>query len=197
MDKLEAAERRERDLTPQDTTQQGSLNNDTESSDVGTQSAGNQEERPPQGAEALDSPEVRVPTKQELAALLTDHIQLWEHYFSGIIDDTTHIVVENLEEGKAEFDHSVERVRARERGEYHFAGVCNFSLKLVFSNLRRGRQVANTFASIVSIVLVNCVIVDHEMITGQVPRFLFKQRKHAAVSTYIQTVSLSQLPQEE
>ena len=100
------------------------------------------------GVDMSQARELGEKQKTELAKALIDPTQLWECYFSGIIDDSANAVEENVEEVKVVPTHSREVVQAQKRGEHRFAGVCHFPLKLIFTPLKQGRRIANTFASI-------------------------------------------------
>ena len=86
----------------------------------------------------------------ERATMLTDPNLLWSHFFSGVIDSAAAAVDENLDESGLKFTSSQERESARERGEHRFSTVCHFPIKLILTPLKRGRGVANTFASLLS-----------------------------------------------
>ena len=64
------------------------------------------------------------------------------------MDDTADAVVDNVEEQGAKFCHSEEVSKAKRRGEWHFSDVCHFPLKLNLTPLKRGRNIVNTFASL-------------------------------------------------
>ena len=88
------------------------------------------------------------PTTKEVAASLIDEQFLWVNFFSGIIDDSADAVSDYVEEGEYPPTHALEESQARARGEDRFAKVCHFPLKLKFTPLKRGRKMANTFASV-------------------------------------------------
>ena len=100
------------------------------------------------GVDMSQARELGEKEKTELAEALVDPKQLWEGYFSGIIDDFADAIEENVEEVEAAPTHSREVLEAQKRGEHRFAGVCHFPLKLIFTPLKQGRRIANTFASI-------------------------------------------------
>lgn len=86
--------------------------------------------------------------KAELAKALLDPQELWKKFFSVCIEDAAEAVEENVGEGTVMPSHMEETHQAQKRGEHRFATVCNFPLKLIFTPLKRGRRMANTFASL-------------------------------------------------
>ncbi len=87
--------------------------------------------------------------KENVAGILTDPQKLFENFFSGIIYDAAESAVdENLDASKADLCTSLEFSMAARKGEHQFAYVCDLPLKLLLTPLKRGRRVANTFASL-------------------------------------------------
>ena len=86
--------------------------------------------------------------KKDLATSLIDADQLWVNFFSGLTDDASDAVEEGVKEMTLEYTHSKEITQAAKRGQRRFSDVCNLPLKLILTPLRRGRKVANAFASL-------------------------------------------------
>ena len=101
---------------------------------------------PPNVSSSNDSIQAEAET-QPLAEVLVDPALLWDHFFSGIMDNTADAVEDIAVEHGEVFCHPLEVRHAKKRGEWRFNDICNFPLKLNLTPLR-GRSIANTFTSI-------------------------------------------------
>ena len=84
-----------------------------------------------------------------MAKCLTDPQLMWVSFFSGIVtDDASDAVGENVDEKELEFTHIEEEKQAMVRGVHRFETVCNLPLKIILTPLKRGKGLADTFASL-------------------------------------------------
>lgn len=145
--KIEAVEKRRRqsyDPEREATAGAGSINSDpivTESHGQPRQSAPLPETRQSASRGGLSDKE-----KLDLATLLTSPERLWTDFFSGVMDYASQAVGENLDEGRLDFNNTMEVSQARIRGEERLTHICRFPLKLILVPLKRGRSIVSTFA---------------------------------------------------
>ena len=100
------------------------------------------------GASALSTEsELGATQKRNFAIALIDPEQLWDNFFSTLIESSSHAVRDKVEELQSQLVHSIEVRHAVKRGEHRFAEVLDFPLKLMLTPLKRGRKAANMFAS--------------------------------------------------